>query len=93
MRSAALFIACLLLSLPLRAEEAGRGQRLYENHCGGCHYEKLHDRPRERSRVKSFTQLRIEVAQRAKAVKTRLRLEDLDDIAAYLNQTHYRFER
>lgn len=88
-----LLAVSLLLALPVAAQDATRGKRLYELHCGGCHYEKLHDRPRERSRVKSLAQLRAEVAERAKGIEQRLALEDLDDIAGYLNQTHYRFER
>ncbi|HEY5637972.1 MAG TPA: hypothetical protein VIS77_13865 [Burkholderiales bacterium] len=83
----------LLLALPVAAQDATRGKRLYELHCGGCHYEKLHERPHERSRVKSLSQLRTEVAERAKGVTQRFALEDLDDIAEYLNQTHYRFGR
>lgn len=93
MLKAILVVFSLLLALPVAAQDATRGKRLYENHCGGCHYEKLHERPRERSRVQSLLQLRAEVAERAKGVEQRLRLEDQDDIAAYLNQTHYRFER
>ena len=88
-----LLAASLLLALPVAAQDATRGKRLYELHCGGCHYEKLHERPRERSRVKSLAQLRTEVAVRAKEVAQRFALEDLDDIAEYLNQTHYRFGR
>ena len=88
-----LLAASLLLALPVAAQDATRGKRLYELHCGGCHYEKLHERPRERSRVKSLAQLRTEAAVRAKEVAQRFALEDLDDIAEYLNQTHYRFGR
>ena len=88
-----LLLVALLLALPAAANDPARGKRLYENHCGGCHYEKLHERPRNRSRVKSLVQLRAEVANRARPLDVRLRPEDLDDLAAYLNQAHYRFER
>ena len=81
-------------ALPAAAQDASRGQRVYETHCGGCHYERVHQRDRSRSRVKSLATLRVEVARWAAQIKQRpFTLEDLDDIAAYLNETHYRFPR
>ena len=93
MRITAFIALGLAVAAPAAAEDAARGKRLYETHCGGCHYEKLHERPRERSRVHSLAQLRVEVVERAKGVAHRFTLEDLDDLAAYLNQSHYRFGR
>lgn len=74
-----------------RTPDASRGKALYETHCGGCHYERLHERPRERSIVHSLAALRKEVAQRAALTGRPFALEDLDDIAAYLNRSHYKF--
>jgi len=71
--------------------DAARGKSLYETHCGGCHYERLHDRPRERSIVHSLAELRSQVAQRAALTGRPFTIQDLDDIAEYLNQSHYRF--
>ena len=39
----------------------------------------------------SQAQLRNEVVNRAALTKQRFTIEDLDDIAAYLNRSHYRF--
>lgn len=81
-------------ALPAAAQDAARGQRVYETQCGGCHYERVHQRERNRSSVKSLAELRVEVARWAAQIKQRpFTLEDLDDIAAYLNETHYRFPR
>ena len=75
------------------ASDSKRGKSLYETHCGGCHYEQLHDRPRERSIVHSRAELRKQVALRAALTGRPFTLADLDDIAAYLNASHYKFEK
>ena len=59
----------------------------------GCHYERLHERPRERSIVHSMAELRSQVAQRAALTGRPFTLEDIDDIAEYLNRSHYRFTK
>jgi hypothetical protein len=46
-----------------------------------------------RSLVRTFTQLRLEVAQRAANTGHRFTIEDLDDIAEHLNRTHYRLRK
>jgi len=92
-----LALACAALPLGLRAQmpaaDAGRGKQLYETHCGGCHYERVHDRPRERSIVHSMAELRSQVAERAALTGRPFTLEDIDDIAAYLNVSHYGFTK
>ena len=91
MRAALIFM--LALAMPAWAQDAQRGKALYENHCIACHYERIHKRDPSRSLVKSIAQLRLEVAQRAANAGQRFTLEDLDDIAEYLNRTHYRLKR
>ncbi len=90
-----MLIASLLMvvALPAAAADAARGRILYQTHCLTCHYERLHERPRERSRVHTLTQLRIEVAERAALTGQRFTVDDLDDMAAYLNASHYSFEK
>ena len=75
------------------AQDAGRGRQLYETHCLSCHYERIHKRDPSRSLVRSLTGLRVEVARRSEQVPARLSPEDVDDIADYLNRSHYRFAR
>lgn len=75
------------------AQDAERGRLLYETHCLGCHYERIHRRSPERSLVKSLVALRLEVARRAALTPQRFSPDELDDIAEYLNRSHYRFEK
>ena len=83
----------LLLALPAWAQDPDRGRVLYETHCFACHYERIHKRDPARSLVRTITDLRLQVAQRAASTGQRFTLEDLDDIAAYLNRTHYKLEK
>ena len=83
----------LAFALPAVAADAGRGRILYETHCLTCHYERLHERARERSLVRSLAQLRVQVAERAALTGRRFTIEDLDDIAEYLNRSHYKFDQ
>jgi mono/diheme cytochrome c family protein len=82
-----------MLAAPLWAQDAGRGKALYETHCLSCHYERIHERDPARSLVRSQAQLRAEVARWGQLTPQRFTLEDLDDIAAYLNASHYRFDK
>jgi mono/diheme cytochrome c family protein len=75
------------------AADAERGRQLYELHCGGCHYERVHQRERWRSRIKTTEALRAEVARWAKETMHSFTAEDLDDIAEYLERSHYRLAK
>jgi mono/diheme cytochrome c family protein len=83
----------LMLAMPAWAQDADRGKLVYETHCLTCHYERIHNRDRSRSLIRTVAQLRLEVAQRAANTGQRFTLEDLDDIAGYLNRSHYRLEK
>jgi mono/diheme cytochrome c family protein len=93
MRPASCFILAAALALPAMAQDAQRGRELYELHCLTCHYERIHKRDPSRSLVRTLAQLRLEVAQWAASTGQRLTLADLDDIAEYLNRSHYRFDK
>ena len=86
-----MLLALAFVSLPAAAQEAGRGKLLYETQCGGCHYERVHQRAPGRSSVQTLADLRDEVARRAAQTGRPFTLDDLADMAEYLNQTHYRF--
>ena len=88
-------VAALLLCAATfaQAQDAERGRQLYENHCLSCHYERIHKRDPAKSLVKSHAQLRVEVAKRAQMTAQRLAVTDLDDIAEYLNRSHYRLAK
>jgi mono/diheme cytochrome c family protein len=83
----------LMLAAPAWAQDPQRGKTLYDVHCVACHYERIHQRDPARSLVRTLAQLRVEVAQRAAQSGQRFTIEDLDDIAEYLNRTHYRLEK
>jgi hypothetical protein len=86
-------LLALMAALPALAQDAQRGRMLYENHCLGCHYERIHKRDPSRSRIVTLGGLRVEVAERAVQVGRPFTREDLDDIAEYLNRTHYRLQK
>ncbi|MDH3319830.1 MAG: cytochrome c [Betaproteobacteria bacterium] len=79
--------------LPTAAQDAARGRLLYETRCGGCHYERLHQRDREKSTVRTLALLRDEVARRAAQTGGPFAQEDLEDMVAYLNRRYYRLTK
>ena len=79
----------LLSPLAAAAQDAAQGRLLYETHCGGCHYERVHDRLR--TQVKDLSDLRDMVARWAPQTKRSFTLQEREDIVEYLNQSHYRF--
>jgi len=87
MKRLALLIA--FVSLPAAAQDAGRGKLVYETQCGGCHYERVHQRERSKSRVQTLADLRDQVVLRAGQTGRPFTLEDLEDVAEYLNRSYY----
>ena len=91
MRFASMVIV-LAAALPAAAQDAQRGRELYETHCLGCHYERIHKRDPSRSLIRTLPQLRVEVAKWAAQTGRPFTVEDLDDIAEYLDRSHYRLQ-
>jgi mono/diheme cytochrome c family protein len=83
----------LAAALPAQAQDARRGRQLYETLCLTCHYEHVHDRAPARSKVHSLAELRKETALRAGLTGVRFTREDLEDVVAYLDQSHYHFAK
>lgn len=83
--------ACVMLSLalPAFAQDPAPGRLLYETHCGGCHYERVHQRVR--SDVKDLDGLRDTVARWADQTKHRFTVQEIEEVVQYLNASHYRF--
>lgn len=77
-----------LLALPASAQDAERGKLVYDTHCGGCHYERVHDRLR--SRIQGLDDLRDEVARWAPQTGRKFTPEEERDVVEYLNVSHYR---
>jgi mono/diheme cytochrome c family protein len=88
-------LAFLLLAwaLPAAAQDAERGRVLYETFCMTCHYERVHERSRERSAVKSYADVRKQAARWSERTRMRFTPEDVDDVAEYLNRSHYKFQK
>ena len=91
--SAVLLAALLGAALAAQAQDARRGRQIYETLCLSCHYEHVHERARERSKVHSLEELQKETALRARLTGVRFTREDLADVVAYLDQSHYHFTR
>ena len=83
----------LAWALPAASQDAERGRVLYETFCITCHYEHVHERPPGRSVVKSYTGLRAQVARWSGRTRMRFTPEDVDDVAEYLNRSHYKFQK
>lgn len=90
MRPARAALAALLASLALaaQAQDIERGRLLYETHCGGCHYERVHERAK--TKIKDLADLRDEVARWAAQTNRQFSAEELEQVVAYLNASHYR---
>jgi mono/diheme cytochrome c family protein len=87
MRLASALLA--LFPLTVSAQDAATGKVLYETHCGGCHYERVHQRIR--SDVRGLGDLRDTVARWAAQTKRTYTMDELENIVQYLNESHYRF--
>ena len=82
-------LALLVYAVSASPQDAERGKALYETHCGGCHYERVHERLRPQ--VKDLAELRDMVARWAPQTKRAFTLDELEEIVQYLNESHYRF--
>lgn len=93
---AALTLAAALSCAPdvqAQVQDLELGRLLYQIHCISCHYERIHERDPAKSLVRSFPQLRAEVENRARLTTRKFTPQELDDIAAYLDHSHYRFRQ
>ncbi len=91
--SSFIVFAMALAAAGAQAQDARRGRQLYETHCLSCHYEHVHERAPERSRVHSLDDLREQVKAWGGLTGQAFTQEDLDDIVAYLDQSHYRLTK
>ena len=73
------------------AADPQQGKVLYETYCGTCHYEKLHER--KATLVDAFASLKVQVEKWSRQVNRSFTPAELDDIAEYLNQSHYKLAK
>jgi len=93
MRPADVALLALLAALPAQAQDPVRGRLLYETHCFSCHYERIHERDAAHSRIVTRAGLLAEVAERAALTQRPFTREDLEDIAEYLDRSHYHLKK
>ena len=74
-------------------QDTAHGRLLYETYCGGCHYEKLHDRPRSRTLVKSRAELTAQVMRWAPQTKHSFTNVEIEEVVNYLNRSHYKLAK
>jgi mono/diheme cytochrome c family protein len=84
-----LSLVLALAPLAASAQDPASGRMLYETYCGGCHYERVHQRMR--SEVRDLADLRDTVARWSRQTKRSYTLDELESIVQYLNESHYRF--
>lgn len=75
---------------PPMAGDAARGKELHAANCTGCHDQQVYTR--KEHRVQNIDGLVAQVQACSRTVKTKLSRDQINDIAAYLNQTYYRFQ-
>ena len=93
MRFAETFLVASMatVSASALAADPQQGRVLYDTYCGTCHYEKLHDR--KSTQLKSVADLRVAVSKWSLQVKRSFTPAELDDIAEYLDQSHYKLAK
>ncbi len=89
--TACISVFLVLGSSQVFAADPQPGKLLYETHCGTCHYEKVHDR--KTTKIDTIKALKAEVSKWSAQTDRRFTPTELDDIAQYLNQSHYRISR
>ncbi len=73
---------------PQRTEaDMMRGGELYRTHCSACHTAQVHWR--EKSLVHSWNDLRYQVSRWQRIAGQNWSREEIEDVAAYLNQLFY----
>ncbi|MGA8055282.1 MAG: cytochrome C [Burkholderiales bacterium] len=81
-------IALLALS-PARAQDLARGKAIYETRCIGCHSMGVH--VRESRKARDFAGVRAQVVRWTTEAGGTWTPEEIDDVAAYLNELYYRY--
>ena len=86
-------IATVFCAQSAIAQDAVRGRELYETYCGDCHFQRMHERDRAKSRVQTREDLRLEVRRWSAQTRRSFAAQELADIVEYLNSSHYRLEK
>lgn len=91
MKKLMLAVSVLLLNVPLvQAGDAKHGQELYQANCTRCHDTSIHTRPN--SIIHSLDGLKKRVQFCESNGRLNWSSEQIEDVAAYLNKTFYKFK-
>lgn len=82
-------LSLLMLNQSVLAEEASRGQLLYENHCKRCHEESVHTR--DEPKAKNVVDLSRWVIRWQYDQKLEWDYDAIREVIQYLNRTYYKF--
>jgi len=88
-----LVVAAVFGAPSVKAQDMARGRELYETLCGDCHYQRVHERDRAKSKVQTLLELRAQVARWSVQTRRSFSAQDLADIVEYLNLSHYHLEQ
>jgi hypothetical protein len=86
--SLAALLAALGTAQSVGAADPGRGQALYESRCTGCHNKSVHQR--ESRKATTFEGILAQVSRWNETLGGDWKAEDMEDVAAYLNQRYYK---
>jgi cytochrome c553 len=82
---------CLLAATSsLQAANPDNGKTLVDGNCTKCHDERVYTRPDRR--VTTLDGLHKQVTRCEQSLGLKWFDDDIDDVAAYLNQTYYHFK-
>jgi cytochrome c553 len=82
---------CLLAATSsLQAANVDNGKTLVESNCTKCHDQQVYTRPDRR--VNTLEGLTKQVTRCERSLGLKWFDDDIDDVAAYLNQTYYHFK-
>ena len=79
-----------MIALPVQALDIDNGKSLHDENCVRCHNESVYTR--EKKMVNSFYELRKRIRDCELMAEAAWFDEEIDDVAAYLNQAYYRFD-
>jgi hypothetical protein len=92
MRRAVALVTILIgvtLHAPLHGADLGRGKLLYETRCLGCHDKSVHNRAARKAL--SVADIKAQVRRWDDALGKAWRDDEVDDVAAYLNELYYKY--
>lgn len=87
---AAAFTTALVFAPTADAADIGRGRALYELRCAACHTESVHGRAHRVA--KNLADVRAWVKRWNESLAIGWSDAEIDDVAAYLNATYYKFD-